>query len=77
MFEKANPARDPFTFSLRGMAAINSYAVATVVANDQINKARDRRLARSDQHRQTRPDLAMQVEAVLARYFAPGRCQQA
>ena len=45
MFEKAKPARDAFTFSLGGMAAINSYAIAPIIANDRINKAWDRRLA--------------------------------
>ncbi len=54
MLEKAKPARDPFTFSLGGMAAINSYAIAPIVANDRINKAWDRRLAGKDQPEEPR-----------------------
>ena len=45
MFDKAKPARDAFTFSLGGMAAINSYAIAPIIANDRINKAWDRRFS--------------------------------
>lgn len=54
MLDKAKPARDPFTFSLGGMAAINSYAIAPIVANDRINKAWDRRLAGKDQAEEPR-----------------------
>lgn len=74
MYAKANPARDRFTFSLGGMAAISSHALAPAVAADEINKAWDERLRREpiDQ-----PDTAREIEAVLARYFAPGRRQAA
>lgn len=46
MFNKAKPARDPFAFSLGGMAAVNSFAIAQVVADDRINKAWDERFRR-------------------------------
>ena len=72
MYAKATPARDRFTFSLGGMAAISSYAFAPATANDGINKAWDKRLRHIDQ-----PDTAREIEAVLARYFAPGRRQAA
>ena len=48
MFEKAKPARDAFTFSLGGMAAINSYAITPIIADDRINKAWDQRFSGSD-----------------------------
>lgn len=46
MFNKAKPARDPFAFSLGGMAAIKSFAIAPIVADDGINKAWDERFRR-------------------------------
>lgn len=46
MFNKAKPARDPFAFSLGGMAAIKSFAIAPIVADDRINKAWDERFRR-------------------------------
>jgi hypothetical protein len=46
MFNKAKPARDPFAFSLGGLAAVNSFAIAPVVADDRINKAWDERFRR-------------------------------
>ena len=41
MHNKAKPARDPFTFSLGGMEAIASFAVAPAIANDRIIQDRD------------------------------------
>lgn len=76
MFEQAKPVTDAFTFSLGGMAAINSYALPPVVANDGINQAIDRRLAEQDGNRRTRRPLVLKVEDVLARYFAPSSCTQ-
>jgi hypothetical protein len=46
MFNKAKPARDPFAFSLGGMAAIKSFVIAPIVADDRINKAWDERFRR-------------------------------
>ncbi len=41
MFEKAKPARDAFTFSLRGMKTIAPFVTAPVIADDRINTIRD------------------------------------
>lgn len=49
MFEKATSGRDAFTFSLRGMTTVASYAIATAVADDRINKAWDERLKRAQE----------------------------
>ena len=46
MFNKAKPARDPFTFSLGGMVAIRSFVFAPAIADDRINKAWDERFRR-------------------------------
>ena len=56
MFNKAKPARDPFAFSLGGMAAIKSFAIAPIVADDRINKIRDERIkqVRNDRDREPR-----------------------
>jgi hypothetical protein len=74
VFPEAKPARDPFTFSLCGMAAVNSHAVVPAVANDGINRARD---ARRNGLPARRPQLGpssttRQIETLLARYFAQG-----
>ena len=74
MFDTARPARDAFTFSLNGMAAINSYAIAPAVSDDCINRAWDRRLAGSHQDPMR---LVLRIEDALARYFAPGYCNEA
>ena len=74
MFDTARPARDAFTFSLSGMAAINSYTIAPAVPNDCINRAWDRRLAGADQDSVR---LVLRIEDALARYFAPGFCNEA
>ena len=72
MFEKATSGRDAFTFSLHGMKTIASFAAAPAIAQDQINKARDERLAREPE---ARVDTILRIEDFLARYFAPGGCQ--
>ncbi len=77
MFEKAKPVRDTFTFSLSGMAAINSFAIPPVVADDGINEALDRRLANKSQARDSQLSLVQRLEDALARYFVPGRCEEA
>jgi hypothetical protein len=46
MFNTAKPARDAFTFSLGGMAAIRSFVIAPAVADNRINQAWDERLRR-------------------------------
>jgi hypothetical protein len=74
MFEKAKPARDAFTISLGGMTTIASFTAAPAIANDRLNKVWDERLGRPQEDR---PDMARQIEDILGRYFAPGRCQAA
>ena len=74
MFEKAKSGRDAFAFSLQGMMTIASFTVAPAIANDRLNKVWDERLSRPQEDR---PDAARAIEDVLARYFAPGRCQAA
>lgn len=44
MFNKAKPSRDPFAFSLGGMAAKPSFVIAPAIADDRINKIRDERI---------------------------------
>ena len=68
MFEKAKSGRDAFTFSLRGLTAIASFAPAQAVADDRINKAIDARMAREpeDQPKTT----TREIEDFLARYYA-------
>jgi hypothetical protein len=58
MFNKAKPARDPFAFSLGGMAAITSFAIAPVVADDQINKVWDERFRRDQSGTNTQRNAA-------------------
>jgi hypothetical protein len=47
MFNRAKPARDAFTFSLGGMAAIRSFVIAPAVADDRINRVWDGRFRRN------------------------------
>lgn len=74
MFGKAKSGRDAFAFSLRGMTTIASFTIAPVVADDRINRNRDEQLS---QPRKDQPGMAREIENVLGRYFAPGRCQAA
>ena len=70
MSEKAKPAHDAFTFSLRGMRAISSFVVAPAIAHDQINKARDARL-RDDQEDQ--PRWPQEYPGIKGRFWMLGR----
>lgn len=76
MYFGAKPARDPFTFSLQGMAAVGSFVFVPAIPHDAINKAWDARLRRAPatRARNPRPSRVRQMEAFLARYFAPGCC---
>ena len=76
MLRKATPGRDPFAFSMRGMAAINSYAFVPVIPDDRINSALDARLARQAESHRTPLPLVLRIENTLARFFAPGFCEQ-
>ncbi len=67
--------RDPFAFSLRGIGVVSSHAMVPAVADSGINKAWDARLRQSSpEHRDGQEQSSRQVEALLARYFAPGCC---
>ena len=70
MFQKAKSGRDAFTFSLRGMNTIASFAAAPAIADDRINKAIDARLAGGleDQPKTT----VREIENFLALYYAHG-----
>ena len=74
MSTKANPGRDAFAFSLRGMTTIASFVNAPVIADDTLSKFWDARLS---QPREDRPRLTRRIEDLLARYFATGCCQAA
>jgi hypothetical protein len=76
MYFVAKPARDPFTFSLQGMAAVGSFVFAPAIPQDAINKAWDSRLGGTgvSRGRRGRRDRTLRIEVFLARYFAPGSC---
>ena len=72
MHTQANTARDPFRFSLGGVAFVNTHAFVPAIADDALNS----RLARRMRAPSRAPgDIILAVENVLARYFAPGRCE--
>ncbi len=70
MSAKANPARNVYAFSLRGVAAMNSYAFVPAIADDAINNALDQ--ARKDPQ-QERPRITWIIEDLLARYLTAGQ----
>lgn len=78
MSYKAHPVRDPFAFSLGGVAAVNSFAIAPVVADDRVNAAlADRALVnrpgeRLERDLENQPDTIREIENFLGRYFAGG-----
>ena len=74
MFKEGNKNRDAFRFSLGGMMTKNAVVAAPAIADDRLNKAWDERLSRTQVDRR---DTTRQIEDILARYFAPGRCQAA
>ncbi|MEM9207882.1 MAG: hypothetical protein AAGA61_01445 [Pseudomonadota bacterium] len=65
----ANPGRDPFAFSLGGLAATNSFAFVPAIADDNLSRAWDRKL--SEPAAEKRHPI-LRFEDMLARYFAPG-----
>ena len=80
MFVSAKPA-DAFTFSLGGVAAVNSHAIVPALANNQINRAWDQRLGQpadnpadnGEPRLEDQPETTIrEIEDFLARYFAPG-----
>ena len=66
MIHKARPVRDPFTFSLGGMATIASCVAAPAVADDRINKAWDERLSRPKNDRGSIASLWFQSQGYIA-----------
>lgn len=78
MYFSAKPARDEFTFSLQGMAAVNSFVFPPAISSDGINRAWDARLGHrpAGEDRSRRARTVRRVETFLARYFAPG-CRNA
>ena len=76
MHFEPKPARDEFTFSLQGMAAVNSFAFSPAISHLDINRAWDTRQGRgrgSGGHR-ARPAGSQRIEAFLARYFVSDCC---
>ena len=63
MIHKARSARDPFTFSLGGMATIASVVAPPIVADDRINKIRD---SRAEKSRKSGPDLPLVSQSQFA-----------
>ncbi len=76
MRTNTKPARDPFTFSLRGIGAANTHVMVPAVADDAINRVWDARLTRLSKRApgSDGTPATHRIETVLARYFAPGCC---
>lgn len=79
MNSNTRPDRDPFSFSLRGIRAVNSHAIVPAVADGGIHSSQGARPAcrHAPAQDDRRSVVARQVEAVLARYFAHGCCTSA
>ncbi len=56
MSNKTDKARDPFSFSLRGMTTIASFVAPTAIAINRMNHARD---AQADEVESNPPDTAL------------------
>lgn len=71
--------RDPLRFSLRGIRSVNSHAMLPVIVDHGINRAWDARLMRRRPAASCRneSEVTLQIEALLARYFAHGCCNAA
>ena len=50
MSDKARTARDPFAFSLGGIAAKSTHVAMPAVADDRINRAIDAKLSREPEN---------------------------
>jgi len=68
MSAKNYPVRDPFAFSLGGVASINSHALVPAVADDKLHRTPARPASPNDG---SRPKRIHAVEDFLARHFAP------
>ena len=71
--------RDPFRFSLRGIAVAGSHTFIPAVADDGINRGWQARFNPSPESPDQRSpsDATRQIETLLARYFAHGCCEAA
>ncbi len=68
MSAKNYPVRDPFAFSLGGVASINSHALVPAVADNQLHRTPAQPESSNDG---SRPKRIHAVEDFLARHFAP------
>lgn len=75
MLVTAKSRRDPFTFSLGGMAGINSFSFVPAVPDNRINQILDARFRRESPATDPSP-LVLKIENALARFFAAGFCEQ-
>jgi hypothetical protein len=75
MLVTAKSRRDSFTFSLGGMAGINSYAFVPAIPDDRINKALDARFRQQSPVAGPSP-LVLKIENLLARFYAGASCEQ-
>ncbi len=75
MLVTAETRRDPFTFSLGGMAGINSYTFVPAIPDNRINQSLDARFRQQHQAADPSP-LVLRIENALARFFAAGFCEQ-
>ena len=73
MSAKNHPVRDPFAFSLGGVASINSHALVPAVADDNLRRIP---ATPASSNSGSRPKRIHEVEDFLARYFAPS-CRDA
>ena len=76
MLVTARPRRDPFAFSMGGMVAINSYAFIPAIPDDVINKSLDARFTCPSEIEPESRSLVLRLENLLARFFAPGFCEE-
>ena len=74
MSQKAKPAHDRFTFSLGGMRAISSFVAAPAIADDQIDKVRDRR---PDESQEAQPREPAEYPGINGRFWLLGRRRSA
>ncbi len=75
MLVTAESRRDPFAFSLGGMAGINSYTFVPAIPDDRINRILDAKFRQPPLDGEPSP-LVLKIENALARFFAAGYCEQ-
>jgi hypothetical protein len=72
MLVTAKTRRDPFTFSLTGMAGIKACTFVPAIPDDKINRAIDLKYRRQSNAGKLTLPLVLRIEDVLARFYAPG-----